>query len=115
VAAFSIASVLGRLPLLWVGDRLGLRFMLAAGANTVAAGELLFAIASVGLAAYTNYVALYADQLGQRTVVTEFAVLVGGTAVARLAAGGLVERAGPRLSAVGFLLLAGGGLLAAAT
>ena len=72
-------------------------------------------IASVGLAGYTSYLPLYAGQLGQRTVAPEFAVLVGGTALTRLPAGRLVDRAGPRAAAVGLLSIEGGGLLIAAT
>lgn len=73
-----------------------------------------YVTASVGLAGYTTYLPLYAGQLGQRSVVPEFAVLVGGTALARPAAGRLVDRAGLRSAAVGLLAVEGGGLAVAA-
>ena len=43
VATFSVAAVLGRMPLVRVGDHLSPRFMLAAGVITAATGDLLFA------------------------------------------------------------------------
>jgi len=44
VAAFSVAAVLGRMPLVRVGDRLSPQSMLAGGAVMVAAGDLLVAV-----------------------------------------------------------------------
>lgn len=44
VAAFSVAAVVGRMPLVRVGDRLSPRFILAAGAVMVTAGDLLVAL-----------------------------------------------------------------------
>lgn len=74
----------------------------------------LYVIASVGLAGYTSYLPLYAGQLGQRSVAPEFAVLVGGTALARLAVGRLVDRVGQRSAVAGLLAVESGGLAAAA-
>jgi predicted MFS family arabinose efflux permease len=74
----------------------------------------LYVIASAGLAGFTSYLPLYAGQLGQRSVAPEFAVLVGGTALARLAAGPLVGRVGQRAAAVGLLAAEGAGLAVAA-
>jgi predicted MFS family arabinose efflux permease len=74
----------------------------------------VYVLASVGLAGYTSYLPLYAGQLGQRNVAPEFVVLVGGTAVARPAAGRLVDRVGQRAAVVGLLAAEGGGLAAAA-
>ena len=74
----------------------------------------LYVIASVGLAGYTSYLPLYAGQFGQRSVAPEFAVLAGGTALARPAAGLLVGRVGQRAAVVGLLAAEGAGLALAA-
>jgi predicted MFS family arabinose efflux permease len=96
VATFSVASVTGRLPLMWLGDRLSPRAMMVLGAAAATVGDVLFAASGSALALFAMRVigglgdalfytaavtsmidAVRPDRVGQAVAMLTSAVWVG--------------------------------------